>query len=222
MGRLRSKPFSCAEECALLLRPQHAALILLLANPLFGQSSDSNSGTSEQPSKSVAEVAREGQTKKTKAKSVITDEDMDLLRGPFPRLSLEGLDNSDRIVRAIQEFARKHKPEETEQAVHDWYDWYDSILEATIRENVEIRELLDDNSFHGYTICQEAGDYRSCAQRRQMELRSAHEDQKKLRENGMLIGRIQQAFMRIRPCLMQYGLKYDWFKIRNGNNNGSF
>ena len=43
-----------------------------------------------------------------------------------------------------------------------------------------------------------------------------------MRDNGMLAGRLQQAFMKIRNGINRYNLHYDWFKIRNGNGNGSF
>jgi len=43
-----------------------------------------------------------------------------------------------------------------------------------------------------------------------------------MRDNGMVAGRIQQAFMKIRTGISRYSLHYDWFKVRNANGNGSF
>jgi len=43
-----------------------------------------------------------------------------------------------------------------------------------------------------------------------------------MRDNGMLTGRIQQAFMRIRTGISRYNLRYEWFKVRNAHGNGSF
>lgn len=37
-----------------------------------------------------------------------------------------------------------------------------------------------------------------------------------------MMARIQQTLTKVRSDLQVSGLKYDWFKVRNGNGNGSF
>jgi hypothetical protein len=212
----------------MLVRSQSVVLIvLLLAHSLLAQTSahpTDPAEPTEPTSKSVAEMAQESKTKKAKAKTIITDDDLDQFRGPIPALAMEGLDNANEIVSAIKNFSRQHKPQETEQVIHEWYDNYDAMLATAIKENIELKDLGDENRFNGLTLCEEPGnrDYRACVNRQQLETRSARHDSFKMRDNNLLAGRIQQAFMRIRASLVGSGLRYDWFKIRTTNNNGYY
>jgi hypothetical protein len=196
--------------------------IALFVSPSVITAQTSESPPSSEP-KSLAEIARsEKNTKKAKAKTVITDEGMEERQGPFPKLNLEGVDNSDEIAPAMGEFARKNKAEATETAVHSWYERYDRMIDSAIEENIKLRDLRESNVFNGQSTCQESPDYRHCELRRRVEVRSARQDAQTMNRNLMLTGRIQQAFMRIRTAITAYGLHYDWFKVRNGNGNGSF
>jgi hypothetical protein len=171
--------------------------------------------------KSVAEVATEAKkNKRTHTKKVITEEDLD--KGPLPRLNMEGVDNSDEIITAIGQYHAKHTDAETEQVIHDWYDEYDSMLADAIHGSIEIRSRRESTVYNGYQLCQESSDYETCEKRRQQENRGARQDQFALTKNGLLSARIQQAFIRIRGGICRYNLRYDWFKVRNGNGNGSF
>jgi hypothetical protein len=208
--------------------PQAAVvLLLLLTSPLFGQTSScpsENSNPAEEPSRSLADVARQSKNPKSKAKTIVTDDDLPTVRGPFPALVMDGMDNSMEVVAAMKAFSRRHPSNETEKAVHDWYDRYDDMLAKAIKENIELKELDEENNFNGYTMCQETKqrDYRACVERRQMEIRSAHQDVVKTRENTSVISRIQQAFARIRANIAGAGMNYDWFKIRTTNNIGYY
>ena len=77
-------------------------------------------------------------------------------------------------------------------------------------------------AYHSYEMCQQGVSYAKCQQQRQTEIRGARQDGFVMRDNGMVTGRIQQAFMRIRSGISRYNLHYDWFKVRNANGNGSF
>jgi hypothetical protein len=172
---------------------------------------------------SLADAAKDAKKNKTAhAAKAITDEDMDSERGPFPSLNMDGTDNSDEIIQAIGDFKAKHNEREIEQALHDWYDEYDTILATAIRETHELQDQRESTSYHGYEICQQGGSYQQCLQRRQTEIRGARHDQSVMRDNGMVTARVQQAFIKIRGGIGQFGLHYSWFKVRNANGNGSF
>lgn len=174
-------------------------------------------------SQSLADIAKEAkQNKAGHARKSITDDDIVSKKGPLPRLNTEDADNSDEIIEAIAKFKDKHNEQETERAIHDWYDEYDEMLTAAIRENKELREQRESTSYHGYEMCQQGVSYKQCQERRQTEIRGNRHDQFVMRDNGMVTGRIQQSFMKIRSGIGKYNLHYDWFKIRNANGYGSF
>ncbi len=174
-------------------------------------------------SQSLADVAKEAKKDKTAhARKSITDDDMESKKGPLPRLNMEDTDNSDEIIAAIGKFKDKHNEQETEQAIHNWYDEYDELLASAIRENKELREQRESTSYHSYEMCQQGVSYKQCQERRQTEIRGNRHDQFVMRDNGMVTGRIQQAFMKIRTGIGKYNLRYDWFKVRNANGYGSF
>ena len=178
---------------------------------------------SQSQGQSLADIAKEAKKNKTAhAKKEITDDDVESKKGPLPRLNMEGTDNSDEIIHAIGDFKAKHDDQKTEQAVRDWYDEYDEMLASAIRENIEMRAQRESTSYHGYELCEQGVSYKQCQERRQTEIRGNRHDQFVMRDNGMVAGRIQQAFMKIRTGISRYSLHYDWFKVRNANGNGSF
>jgi len=135
---------------------------------------------------------------------------------------MEDTDNSDEIIEAIGDFKAKHNEQQTEQAVHNWYDKYDEMVATAIRENIQMRDQRESTAYHSYEMCQQGVSYVKCQQQRQTEIRGARQDGFVMRDNGMVTGRIQQAFMKIHAGLNRYNLHYDWFKGRNSNGNGSF
>jgi hypothetical protein len=199
-----------------------ASLLLLVATMLLcvlsvaQQVADS---PETQQENSVANAAKNARTKTARAKKVITDEDVVPQRGPLPALSFVD-DNSDEIIEAIGVYQKTHSKEETEKVVHEWYDEYDSVLGAGVRGMHDSTARRNSTVYNGYWGCQDSPSYQNCVARRRAETRGYHDDQT---ANGdMSVGRIQQAFMKIRGGIMQYGLNYKWFKIRNGNGVGSF
>jgi hypothetical protein len=196
-------------------------LLITVATPIFSQNTAS-SATGQQ--KSLADTVRETKAGKTaKATKVFTDDDETAFRkSPLPQLNLDGDDNSDEILDAILKYQASHKPEETEKAVHDWYDETDGFLANAIHDSIESRNLRQSNLSNSYEMCQSGGDYEQCAKRRQAEMRGARLDAQRIQQDGQRVGRIQQAFLRIRAGLQRNQLRYSWFKVRNANGVGSF
>ncbi len=212
----------------ILLRVSTIAILFSLLIPARAQQDTCQASTpaeaKQDQAKSLAEVAKEAKKNKTtRAKKQITDEDLDKLRGPFPALNLEDVDNSEEIILTIGDYKAHHSAEETEQAVHDWYDRYDGILIASIRNIRKTNSLRQSTSYNAGQLCMEDNaDYRQCEQWRRAEWRGMHHDQQVTMDENTIVFHIQQAFIRIRPGISRYGLHYVWFKIRNANGEGSF
>jgi hypothetical protein len=197
-----------------------AGLLGAVAVPVFAQY-PAPSTTGQQ--KSLADIARETKANKTaKAPKVFTDDNTSFRKSPLPQLNLDGDDNSDEILDAILKYRDSHKPEEVEKTVRDWYDGTDGYLANAIHDSIEARKLRQSNLNNSYEMCQYGGDYEQCAKRRQAEMRGARLDAQRVQQDGQLVGRIQQAFLRIRAGLQRNQLQYPWFKVRNANGVGSF
>lgn len=169
--------------------------------------------------KPVAAAVRDSKTQKNShAKKVFTDDDMDAITSPLPRLKMEGIDNTDQIIAEICNYRKTHTPGETEQVLHDWYDEYDSQLQAAIEDNQSRSTLMQENQRNGYDLCQQGGDYEQCAKRQMSEAVGARNDQMTMARNNAVIHRLQQAFMKIRNSQFAFNQRYSWFKIRTTNN----
>jgi len=179
--------------------------------------------TSSSSAPSIAGAARDAKAQKTaRAKKVFTDEDMEAIAGPLPRLKMDGAENADDVVAAIAKYKADHTPEQTEAAVHIWYDRYDGMLAAAIQENLDVTVLRNANYSNGYELCQQSQDYQQCNSRQMAELRGARNDQVEMAKNSNLEVRVQHAFMKVRNGLQMNGLRYDWFKIRTTNGIDTF
>jgi hypothetical protein len=172
---------------------------------------------------SLAAAAKASKAQKAgPAKRIFTDDDMEVIAGPLPRLKMDGPENADDVVAAIKEYRGKHTPAETEEAVHIWYDRYDEMLAAAIRQNQDIPTLRSENMTNGYLLCQEGQDYQKCANRQMAEQRGAQSDQKVMTRNAKLEVRVQHSLMKVRNGLCMMNLRYPWFKIRTTNDIDSF
>lgn len=171
---------------------------------------------------SVAGAARTAKKPTVHAKRVIDDDDLELHRGPIPRLSLEGADNVGEIVTAIKKYKESHTPPQTEQVIHDWFGEANDVLTATMRESSNLRALRESNVNNSNDLCQDSGDWEQCQKLRLADARGARNDQNRIRNDGLVTGRIQQAFQKIRTEIQAIGLRYEWFKIQNANGVGSF
>jgi hypothetical protein len=193
-------------------------LILCCASPIVGQTADSSATP-------LGEIVKKSKTSPgPKAKAVITDENLKSRRGPIPGIALEGVDNSDEIIRAIREFKKTHTPAETEEAVRMWYDEFDTLMADTLDDNSRLIKRKEDRNLTEATggYYGPDGDYYRAMQRRNSEIAQDRADFRRGRKNGFMMARIQQTFMKVRNDLQSINLKYEWFKIRNGNGNGSY
>ena len=173
-------------------------------------------------SASVAAAARTSKKPVAHAKRVIDDDDLALHKSPIPRLNLEGTDNIAEIVAAVKKYKESHTPQQTEAAFRDWFDETNDVLTAALRESSNLRDLRESNINNSNDLCQDSGDWEQCQKLRLADARGARSDQNRIRNDGFLTGRIQQAFMKIRMDLAVIGLRYEWFKIQNANGVGSF
>lgn len=203
------------------------AVLAALAVVLVGaqQTASSPSSSDAPQGKSLADIAKEAKQNKTAhARKVVTEDDLDQ-KGPLPRIDMDGTDNSEEIVQSVGEFKKSHTPEETEQALHDWYDAYDSMLAAAIRDNMEIQDRREATSYAGNRMCYgnyNQPNYKKCQEQQQAEMWGRRDDGFSLRNNGIVTGRIQQEFMKVRSGICRFNLRYTWFKVRNANGSGSF
>ncbi len=166
----------------------------------------------------MAAAARTSKKQSTApGKKVFTEDDMDALRNALPRIVMDNAENSDEIIAAIGRYRQTHSAEETEAAVQAWYDKYDEELAAAIQQNLVVNALREENFSNGNEMCRESGDYQTCEGRRRAEYIGVRHDQATIRNNIALEVRIQHVFMRVRMGIMQYHLRYDWFKIRTAN-----
>lgn len=223
--RTRFLTLCCLLAGAVLLAASGVSLAQKSSPP--ATSTSTSTSTSDDPadteSSSLAAAARSAKVQKaSKAKKVFTDEDMEATAGPLPRLKMEGAENADEVVAAIAKYKTTHTPEQTETAVHTWYDRYDEMLQAAIRENLDVRTLRAANVSNGYELCVQSQDYQQCQYRQMAEQRGARNDQLELAKNNNLTVRIQHSFMKVRNGLQTQGLRYDWFKIRTTNNIDQF
>jgi hypothetical protein len=203
-------------------------LVLLFAWPALGQNSDD-------ATPSLGDIAKKNKdNSKSKAKRVITDDDVNVRSNPIPMVAVLGPDNTDEVLNTIREFKRTHDAAETERVVHEWFDEQSDVLSAAIDANARIAQNTqmkmevqqDANQYQNQyqNAVDYEGDYRRMQQRQITERRAQRIDARSNRDNSQIIGRIQQSLMKVRVDVMANHSKmaYDWFKIRNANGVGSY
>jgi hypothetical protein len=197
-------------------------LLLVFAGPAFGQNYEQSSAPS------LGDVAkRNKEASKSKAKRVLTDDDLSGRRNPIPVIALQGPDNTDDILNAIHQFSRTHDAAATERVVHEWFDEQTDVLSAAIDANAR---LAEHNQLRVERVQDESnqyepdGDYTKVQQKQIAERRSQRVDARSNRDNWQVIMRIQQSFTKVRAEMFMAHTKsaYDWFKIRNGNGVGAY
>jgi hypothetical protein len=174
----------------------------------------------EQPLGTVVRNSKKQTT--SRAKKVITEDDMNAAANQLPRINMDGAENADEIIAAIGEYKANHTPEETEEVVQAWYERYDQDLAAAIRQNQTVNTLREENFSNGNEMCREGGDYQKCEGRRRAEYVGVRHDQYTLMRNNALEVRIQHVFMKVRGGISRYSLHYQWFKIRTTNGIDTF
>ncbi len=177
---------------------------------------------------SLGEVARQNREKKAnqpKAKTVIDDDTRPSIKNtsPFPEIQEQGFDNSDDVTKAMEDYRLSHSPEEMEGAVKQWYESHDKALQTAIDEGKMLKERhLNRINGRSLNVTDRTNDYQQYYRQRDTERDLDDYDRKKCESDGLLTTRIQQAFQKVRWYLMSKNLKYEWFKIRFGNGNGSW
>ena len=174
-----------------------------------------------QDDQSLADAAKKSHDKTTKAKTVVTDDDVHKITGPFPEMTTEGVYNSDDIVRSMCEFRMHHTPDETERAIHDWYNQYDLMFQLAFDENNDIKRRTQERQTHPPELVYDY-DWKQMNEKREAELSIQMQDQRRVQVNGLLMARIQQTLQGVRIGLIRAGMNYSWMKIRFGNGNGSW
>jgi hypothetical protein len=218
--RTRFSTLCCLLSGAVLLAASGSSWAQKSAPPAASTSASDDTAEAGSP---LAAAARSSKAQKAaKAKKVFTDEDMEATAGPLPRLKMDGAENADEVVAAIATYKTTHNPEQTEEAVHTWYDRYDEMLQAAIRDNLDVQTLRAANMSNGYELCVQSQDYQQCQNRQIAEQRGARNDQQELAKNNNLTVRIQHSFMKVRNGLQMQNLHYEWFKIRTTNNIDQF
>jgi hypothetical protein len=208
--------------------PRRASTLTLLALAILASASVAQQPTpvappapeptgtgTEQPLGTVARNSKKQTT--SKAKKVITEDDMDAAANILPKIRMDGAENADEIIAAIGEYKATHSPEETEEVVEAWFDRYDEDLAAAIQQNITVNTLREENFSNGNEMCREGGDYQKCEGRRRAEYIGVRHDQQTLMRNAAMEVRIQHVFMKVRGGLWRYNLHYAWFKIRTTN-----
>lgn len=201
------------------------AVVALAATSLSAQQEDSACDT-KADTKSLGEIVSKTSSGSTTSKIRIDDDSLDgvisKVKAPIPDISLEGLDNSDEIVTAINDYKSHHSPEETETVLKDWRDRHEAILIRAAEENKALSDRLQDQRYY-YREQTDSDDYRKAQQQYLDQQKSAQLNQRSMMENGMRIGRIQQTFTKVRTGIsMRCHLQYDWFKVPDANGIGSF
>ncbi|MGZ4813809.1 MAG: hypothetical protein ACXVZV_00265 [Terriglobales bacterium] len=191
-------------------------LVLVLAGCMVSLAQDDSA--------SVADAARKIHPNAGKAKTVITEENINSARGPVPDINIDGVDNSDEIIKTICAYRKNHTPEETELVVRGWYDRYDMMFQKALDENNAIKSRVQDRVGHPPTLTYRDDEdaYRRYEEIRRDQALSDLQDQRKVQKNGLLEARIQQTLQKVRNGISSAGMRYEWMKIRFGNGNGSW
>jgi hypothetical protein len=211
-------------------------LALILLPPFMGQSFGQSSDSSAPPLGDVAKKnggAKKEKDAAAKAKRIFTDDDMSIRGGPVPSISLQGADNTQEVLAAIHDFRATHDAAATEDVVHDWFDQQTEVLSAAIDANVRLQkhnqmrmESAQDRSSYPRNYSYDP-DSSNMNERMTTERWSQRVEMRSSQENFLVIGRIQQALMKVRVDVICRPNKtgaaaYDWFKIRTANGIGTY
>ncbi len=194
-------------------RPLVIGLLVLSSLPLSAQDSLAD----------AARKARSDKASQPKSKVVIDDDSSTLKnRSPFPDLNVHGLDNSEDVAREIDGFRATHSPAEAEAASRQWYEDHDQHFMMLAKEQQLLSERHNQRQNEIQAYPDRNTDWRKYQQEQMLRQQSDDADKKRMAENMLVIGRIQQGLLRVRNYLQSKGARYDWFKVRNPNGVGSW
>lgn len=211
----RTRSSECGYNPDMLVKVGVAILVLWAAGSAIAQNGEP---------KSLADVARQSKVeKKDQARLIKSDDLPDPTKPLIPDVFSSGIDNSDDILKAIDDYRGTHNLQETEAVVRIWYEKHDALMANAIEDNKRIEQRERDRQL-GYVVTDvQPRTQQEYAEAQRAALISRREDLKRKQENGLLTARIQQAFQKVRGQVRsKYGMKVEWFKVRCGNGNCSF
>ena len=195
------------------------ATILLL--PILGLSIQL---ASQQSLGDVARQTRSNKADSPHAKLVVDDDSTPLpKKSPFPDLEIDGLDNTEEIIKAMEAYRLSHTSEDFVATIRSWYDEYDSSLDHAITDQKIIRDRQYSRARGAQFSSIDRNNDPTQYQKRQIaEIRAEDNDRRRFEADSQLSKRIQQTFNRVRYYLSTKGHKFDWFQIRYANGAGTW
>lgn len=176
---------------------------------------------------SLGDVARQTRSNKaasTHAKVVVDDDSTPLSsKSPFPGLEIDGLDNTEEIIKAMESYRLSHTSEDFVATIRSWYEEYNSSLDHAITD----QKIIQDRQYSRargaeFSSIDRNNDPSQYRKRQMAEIRAADNDRRRFEADGQLCSRIQRTFTRVRYYLSTKGMKFDWFKIRYSNGTGTW
>jgi hypothetical protein len=168
---------------------------------------------------SLGDAARQLKTENKSQPKTTFSNDSELLRKPLiPDVTAIGRDNMDEIMKSIDDYRSSHNLQETETAVHDWYSRQVSLLTNAIQENRRI-ERRDREEAREYSTDVRPNNHDEYVNLRHIERDSRKAERRQIKLNQVLVNRIQQDFIHIRPQMQsRYRMDVEWFTICEDEN----
>jgi hypothetical protein len=198
----------------MIIRNAILLIVFSWASAGLGQMPAPVAETAPAQPKSLADVARAAKKDKPVAKMILTEDTPAAVKGPIPDPFVDACDNTEDILKALQEYSGSHKAREVEEVLHVWYDKNNTIMSNAIAENQRIAQSQGDRQYSYYTTEGQPRSQQESYDKAHIQSISVRQDQKRLSENNALTQHIQQSFIRVRYQLSAKGTKYEWFKIR--------
>ena len=169
---------------------------------------------------SLGDAARQLKTENKNQPKTTFSNDSELLRKPLiPDVTAMGRDNAEEILKSIDNYRNSHNLQETETAVHDWYTRQVSLLTNAIQENRRIERCENEESREGNTSDVQPKNHDQYVNLRHIERDSRKAERRQIKLNQVLVNRIQQDFIQIRPQMQsRYRMDVEWFTICEDEN----
>lgn len=165
---------------------------------------------------SLGDAARalKSENKSKPAAAKFSNDSQLLHKALIPDVAFDGRDNIAEILQSIADYRAAHDLPETEAAVHDWYNQQVALLTNAIKENHGIEQRRREEARDSTETDVRPKNHDQYMELRRSERVSRKEDQKRIKQNQLLVQRIEQDFRLVRPQMQeQYGMKIEWFTI---------
>ena len=169
------------------------------------------------PQPSLADFARQNrEQKRVKAKTVVTNDTINTSKAPIPEIRTDSTDNSGDIVASISRFKDSHTAQETEAAVKEWFDGEDSQLAYEYSSTGQ----RTTPSWARYGSTDPAPTtYQQYNERMLAQARADELNQQSVQQSAERRENLKNRLLRVRSGIRGFGLAYEWFKVRCGNND---